>query len=169
MQRNGKQRQWNTIIFSDESKFDLEIGDVRSKILRKPTEAYHRDCLKRTVKFPASVMIWGCMSANGVGRLCFIENTVNAAKYISILEENLLPSIESLSSFGDYIFQQDGAPAYIAKLMKKWLSENQIKCFRVALIQSSPDHNPIESVCAIMKRRPRSDPQRTISDLKKKS
>lgn len=49
------QRKWNTIIFSDELKFDLSV--------RNKNEVYHKDCLKRTVKFTASVMIWGCMSS----------------------------------------------------------------------------------------------------------
>ncbi len=38
------------------------------------------------MKFPQSVMIWAAMSSAGVGPLCFLKSTVNAAIYQEILE-----------------------------------------------------------------------------------
>lgn len=157
-------RQWNSIIFSDESKFDVCTGDDRKRVIRKKTEAYNRDCLKRTVKFPASIMVWGCMSAKGVGQLHFINGTVNAEKYINILEENLIPSISKLADCGEYTFQHDGASPHTAKKTKQWLQENNINILEWP--SSSPDLNPIESMWAIMKRKLRNDPQRTLSGLR---
>lgn len=116
------QRQWDSVIFSDESKFDVCVGDTRKRVIRKKDEAYHKDCLKRTVKFPASVMVWGCFSAKGVGQLHFIEGTVNAPKYIQILEEHLLTSVPMLTTFDEFIFQQDGASCHTAKITKKMAS-----------------------------------------------
>ncbi|KAF2884554.1 hypothetical protein ILUMI_21619 [Ignelater luminosus] len=49
--------QWGMVIFSDESKFDACIGDMRKRVIRKSNETYHKDCMKRTVKSPDSVMI----------------------------------------------------------------------------------------------------------------
>ncbi|KAF2878916.1 hypothetical protein ILUMI_27253 [Ignelater luminosus] len=73
-------------------------------------EAFHPDCLKRTLKLPASVMVWGSMSAKGIGKLHFIKGTVDANKYLQILEESLLPLMEEyLTSGQDFIFQQDRA------------------------------------------------------------
>ena len=43
-------------------------------------------CLKRSVKFPQSVMVWGAMSSAGVSDLCFLKSSVNAAVYQDILE-----------------------------------------------------------------------------------
>ncbi len=40
--------------------------------------------LKSSVKFPQSVMIWAAMSSAGVGPLCFLKSTVNAAIYQEI-------------------------------------------------------------------------------------
>ncbi|CAJ0916079.1 unnamed protein product [Ranitomeya imitator] len=50
-------------------------------------------CLKSSVKYPQSVMVWGAMSAAGVGPLCFIKGRVNAASYQRILEHFMLPSV----------------------------------------------------------------------------
>jgi hypothetical protein len=67
---------WAKIIFSDESKFDVCVGDFRKRVIRSKDEAFHADCIKRTVKFPKGVMIWGCMSAKGLGNFEFIDGTV---------------------------------------------------------------------------------------------
>ncbi len=45
---------------------------LETKVLgRKSGEAHSPSCLKSSVKFPQSVMIWGAMSSAGVGPLCF--------------------------------------------------------------------------------------------------
>ena len=36
-------------------------------------------------------MIWGCITYQGIGTSTPVEGTVNSAKYINILEENLWP------------------------------------------------------------------------------
>ena len=36
-----------------------------------------------------SVMIWGCITWNGVGTLCQVNGNINAEKYISVLDSQL--------------------------------------------------------------------------------
>jgi hypothetical protein len=38
-------------------------------------------------------MIWGCITYNGIGTLCFVEGNINAEKYINIIDTNLWPVI----------------------------------------------------------------------------
>ncbi len=43
-----------------------------------------------------SVLMWGCMSAAGVGELHFIDGIMNSQMYCSILKEKMLPSFRAL-------------------------------------------------------------------------
>ncbi len=52
--------------------------------LRKGGEAHSTSCLKSSVKFPQSVMIWDAMSSAGVGPLCFLKTNVTAPIYQDI-------------------------------------------------------------------------------------
>ncbi len=60
------------------------------------------------------------MSSAGIGLLCFLKCTVNAAIYQEILEHFMLPSADKLYGDADLIFQQDLAPAHTAKGTKSW-------------------------------------------------
>ena len=58
----------------DESKFTIDYGCKGPLVWRKKHERHRAQCLKRSVKHTASVMIWGCVSARetGTGSLCFL-------------------------------------------------------------------------------------------------
>lgn len=159
-------RQWDSVLWSDESKFDLSVGDERGQVWRTKGEAFHPDCLKRTVKFPASLMVWGCMSSRGVGKLHFIDGTVNASKYQEILEKCLVPSIRQLYRNREVIFQQDGASCHTAKSTMNWLRDNRIEV--IDWPSSSPDLNPIENLWGIMKKKLRNDRPTTKDELREK-
>ncbi|GFV16643.1 HTH_Tnp_Tc3_2 domain-containing protein [Trichonephila clavipes] len=53
-------------------------------------------CLKPTVKYPTKVMVWGCMSSHGVGRLHIVSRIVKTMDYIEILQNKLLPTARDL-------------------------------------------------------------------------
>ncbi len=71
-------------------------------------------------------MIWAAMSSAGVGSLCFLKSTVNAAIYQEILEHFMLPSADKLYGDADFIFQQDLAPAHTAKGTKSWFNDHGV-------------------------------------------
>ncbi len=66
-------------------------------MLQTKEEKDHPDCYQQQVQKPGSVMVWGCVSALGKGNLHFCDGTINAEKYIEILEHNMLPSRRHLS------------------------------------------------------------------------
>ncbi len=89
-----------------------------------------------------SVMIWAAMSSAGVGPLCFLKSTVNAAIYQEIVQHFMLSSDERLYEYADFIFQQDLAPAHTAKCAKSWFNDHGVTVLDWP--ENSPDLNPKE-------------------------
>ncbi len=76
--KNWTVAQWSKVLFSDESKFCISFVNQGPRVWRKGGEAQSPSCLKSSVKFPQSVMIWGAMSSAGVGPLCFLKTNITA-------------------------------------------------------------------------------------------
>ncbi len=155
---------WSKVLFSDESKFCISFGNQGPRVWRKSGEAQNPCCLKSSVKFPQSVMIWAAMSSAGVGPLCFLKSTVSAAIYQEILEHFMLPSADKLYGNADFIFQQDLAPAHTAKGTKSWFNDHGVTV--VDWPANLPDLNPIEYLWGIVKRKMRDTRPNNADDLK---
>ncbi len=154
---------------SDESKFCISFGNQGPRVWRKSGEAQNPCCLKSSVKFPQSVMIWAAMTSAGVGPLCFLKSTVNTAIYQEILEQFMLPSADKLYGDADFIFQQDLAPTHTAKGTKSWFNDHGVTVLDWPA--NSPELNPIENLWGIVKRKMRDtrpnnadDPKATVKE-----
>ncbi len=161
--KNWTVAQWSKVLFSDESKFCISFGNQGPRVWRKSGEAQNPCCLKSSVKFPQSVMIWAAMSSAGVGPLCFLKS-VNAAIYQEILEHFMLPSADKLYGDADFIFQQDLAPAHTAKGTKSWFNDHGVTVLDWPA--NSPDLNLIENLWGIVKRKMRDTRPNNADDLK---
>ncbi len=104
------------------------------------------------------------MSSAGVGPLCFLKSTVNAAIYQEILEHFMLPSADKLYGDADFIFQQDLAPAHTAKGTKSWFNDHGVTVLDWPA--NSPDLNPIDNLWGIVKRKMRDTRPNNADDLK---
>ncbi len=124
--KNWTVAQWSKVLFSDESKFCISFGNQGPRVWRKGGEAHRPSCLKSSVKFPQSVMIWGAISSADVGPLCFLKTNVTAPIYQEILEHVMHPSADQLFKDADFIFQQDLARAHTAKSTKSWLNDQHL-------------------------------------------
>ncbi len=89
-----------SVLWSGESKFYILVGNHGRRVLRAKEEGDLPACYQRSVQKPASLMVWGCISPYGMGSLHVLEGTMNAERYIKVLEQHMLPSRRR-------VFQQD--------------------------------------------------------------
>ena len=115
---------WKSIIWSDESKINRLDSDGWHFCWLKGS-GLSSNHIQPTLKFGGgSIMIWGCMTWAGIGNMTTIQGIMDSEVYISILEHNLLPTMEALHIFSDIdniIFQQDGDPKHCSGTTREWL------------------------------------------------
>ncbi|GFT00857.1 transposable element Tcb1 transposase [Trichonephila clavipes] len=92
-------------------------------------------------------------SRSHVGRLTFIDSTLNHMEYINILKENLKQSAQDLDLGDDFWFQQDNVPKHTAHNVKLWLLYNIKNQLRSP--PQSPYLNPIEHLWDLLERKTR--------------
>ena len=159
--RNWSIQDWERVIYSDESSFEIFHSKNRQNdqvwadnIENVPTSP--------SVKFPTKVMFWGAISHQGLTELHFVpeKTMVNARYYVDeILTKSLLPAlnrkrnigstlqIKLIENMSEAIFCQDGAPCHRAKTTQNWLKDNVGSFWpKEEWPGNSPDLNPIENV-----------------------
>ncbi len=112
--------KWESVLWSDESKFDILVGNHGRRVLRAKGEEDLPACYQRSVQKPTSLMVWGCISAYGMGSLHVLEGTTDAERYIKVLEQHMLPSRQRL-------FQQDKAKPHTAAITTAWLHSRRVQ------------------------------------------
>lgn len=134
---------WKTIIWSDESKFEFVSNKRRKYVWRKDGEAFKHKFLKPSIKHGrGSIMVSGCFSFHGVGRLAFVNGILNGQKYVDLLINNLFMSINDLKMENNYVFQQDNDPKHTSRKAKEFFESQRIPV--LPWLSQSPDINPIE-------------------------
>ena len=146
-----KHRHWTAeqrarVTWSDESKFQLSRHPRRAYIRRRKMERFHSDGILPTVKFGGgSIMVWGCMTASGLGKLHRVKGSMRQDQYVGILYSTILPCArEFFGNDNNFIFQQDNASCHKAKKCMTWLRDNHVNVMDWPA--QSPDLNPIENL-----------------------
>ncbi|GFX48987.1 transposable element Tcb2 transposase [Trichonephila clavipes] len=113
---------WNSVFFSDESKFNINGSDGHQKVWRKALEPKN---MRGTVKHGgSSIIVWGCMAANGVENLVIIDGIISQYRYLNILKNNLSQSASKLGLDGSFTFLQDNDLKHTARVVWEWLLYN---------------------------------------------
>ncbi len=93
-------------------KFEILVGNHGHRVLRAKEEGDLPACYQRSVQKPAFLMVWGSISAYGMGSLHVLEGTMNAERYIKVLEQHMLPSRWCVFQGRPCVFQQDNAKPF---------------------------------------------------------
>ena len=122
---------WKNVIFSDESKFMLFKSDGCQYAWFRTGQAYDGRYVKKTIKHGGgNIMVWGCITARGVGRLSRIEGKMCAIDYVKILDNDLLGSLTDLkirrTGNSSAIFQQDNDPKHKSRLAWSWFKTKRL-------------------------------------------
>ncbi len=98
-------------MWSDETKIELFGINSTRRVWRKKKDEYNPKNTIPTVKHgDGNIMLWGCFSAKGTGRLHRIEGRMVGAMYSKILADNLLPSVRALKMGRGWVFSMTMTP-----------------------------------------------------------
>ncbi len=136
--------KWKTVLWSDKSKFEVLFGKLGRHVIRTKEDKDNPSCYQHSVQKTISLMVWGCMSACGMGSLHIWKGTINAERYIQVLEQHMLPSRRRLFQGRPCIFQHDNARPHTASITTSWLRRRRIRVLKW------PDLSPIENIWRII-------------------
>lgn len=155
------QRQWNHVLFTDESRFSLNRADGRVRVYRRRGERFADNTVMEADRFGGgSVMVWGGITATQKTNLIIIAGNLTGQRY---RDEILQPAvIPFLRQHGPGVtLQQDNARPHTARIVQHFLAQNNVDV--LPWPAKSPDMSPIEHVWDEMERRLRRSPNPPVT------
>lgn len=116
------------MVFSDEFRLNMAGSDGCDWCRRGPGEEFWEQNVTKEMKNGGGhIMVWGCITSRGFGRLHLVEGNMDKTQYVHILEESLLGTLQDhFIPEDEVIFQQDNDRKHTAKLTQEWLADKKI-------------------------------------------
>ena len=111
---------FTAIAFSDELKVPLFGSVGRDYCWRAPGEDFDDPYVAKRLKYGGgNLMMWGCMTGKGLGRITRIYGRMDAKLYVEILKDDLRGTLRDLGiNKRDIYFQQDNDSKHTSKFTK---------------------------------------------------
>ncbi|KAI4904029.1 hypothetical protein NFI96_024776 [Prochilodus magdalenae] len=114
------EESWEKVLWSD------GLNSTRCVWRTKNDEYHPKNTIPTVEHWGGGIMLWGCVSAHGTGRLHCIKERRTGAMYCEILGNNLLPSVRALKMGRGWVFQHDNDPKHTARITKEWLPNKNV-------------------------------------------
>ena len=118
-------QSWKTVLWSE--KFEIVFGNLGHCVLQTKEERDQPACYQRSVQKPAFLMVWGCISAYNMVSLHIWKGTINAERYIQVLEQHLLASRQHLFPGRPCIFEEDNVKPHSASVTTAWFRTRRFR------------------------------------------
>ena len=118
--------RWNTVIFSDESRFRLMNADGRIRVYRRRGERYADACVNQVDGHNrGSEMVWGGICGRQKTRLLVINDNLTAQRYRDrVLAREVVPFINQNGP--GLTLKQDNARPHTTRIVQVYLRRQHV-------------------------------------------
>lgn len=138
------------IVFSDECTFTLN-SEVNRHNYRYWSDTNPRWMQEFRIQYPQKVNVWAGILNNSIVGPFFIDGDLNAAKYLDMLRNQIIPRIREIAgdNFEQTWFQQDGAGPHYAIIVRNFLNNQFHRRWigrrgEIEWLPRSPDLSPLD-------------------------
>lgn len=108
---------WDNVMFVGTAKFHLIASEETSYVQSKWNN-------ERQPCGGGGILVWGCISAAGVGNIVFKERNMSPAALFAVLKDNLLQSADDLELGKHFHYYHENDAPHQSLLVRRWLIDN---------------------------------------------
>ena len=122
--RRWTNQQWATVLFTDESRFLLDMLDRRRRVWRRRGERYANCAIVEHDRYGGgSLMVWGGISVRSRTELLVLNGTLTGQRYTNeVLQPVVLPFVQQ----HHVVLQDDNARPHRARIVQQFLQQNNV-------------------------------------------